>query len=100
MEQHEKMAWMLRAILEDIDKRRSHGKTNTTIKKANAMNISRCPHCGVKLGNYLYADACPHCHEELKHNTKPLTPTPKQQPHKAQLWPARFFFGILRLVEA
>lgn len=37
------------------------------------MNKSKCPHCGTKLGNFMYADMCPHCHEELKHNTRPLS---------------------------
>ena len=64
------------------------------------MNRSQCPHCGVKLGNFLYADACPHCHEELKHNTKPLLPPPKKDPHREQSWVARTFFGIVRFVES
>src|SRR5207244_1345481 len=59
--------------------------------KERKMNITKCPHCGVKLGNFLYADACPHCHEELKHNTRPLLSTPKQDPRKAKLWPVRMF---------
>ena len=36
------------------------------------MNLYKCPHCHVKLVNFLYADDCPHCHTELKHNTKLL----------------------------
>jgi hypothetical protein len=63
------------------------------------MNQSRCPHCGVKLGNFLYADACPRCHEELKHNTKLLVPTKKKDPLKAKVWPVRIFLGIMRFVE-
>jgi uncharacterized OB-fold protein len=40
------------------------------------MNISKCPRCGVKLGNFPYVAACPHCHEELNHNTTNLLPVP------------------------
>lgn len=64
------------------------------------MNRSRCPHCGVKLGNFLYADACPRCHEELKNNTKPLVQAEKEDSRKQKLWPVRIFFSILRLVES
>jgi hypothetical protein len=64
------------------------------------MNKSRCPHCGVKLGNFLYADACPHCHEELEQNTKPLIPARKKDPQSVQPWLFRIFFGIVRFVES
>ncbi len=64
------------------------------------MNITRCPHCGLKLGNFLYADACPYCHEELKHNTKPLIPARKKDPNKPQWWPVRIFYSIVRFVES
>jgi hypothetical protein len=64
------------------------------------MNRSRCPHCGVKLGNFLYADACPNCHEELKQNTEPLIPAREKNPQKAQSWPVRMFFNFVRLVES
>jgi predicted amidophosphoribosyltransferase len=64
------------------------------------MNVSKCPQCGVKLGNYLYADACPHCHEELKHNTKPLTVAKKKDSLKESLWPVRIFCNMMRLVES
>jgi len=70
------------------------------MEKENGMNKLRCPHCGIKLGNFLYADACPHCHEELKHNTRPMIPTPKKNPKKARSWPVRIFFKIVRLVES
>lgn len=69
-------------------------------EKENEMNRSKCPHCGFKLGNFLYADACPHCHEELKHNTRPMIPARKKNPQKAQSWPVRIFFKIVRLVES
>lgn len=64
------------------------------------MNKSRCPHCGFKLGNFLYADACPHCHEELKHNTKRLIEAQKKDPQLAQPRLSRIFFGVVHLVES
>ena len=64
------------------------------------MNRTKCPRCGVKLGNFLYADACPHCHEELKRNTTPLITARKKSAQKAQSWPARIFFSIVRFVES
>jgi hypothetical protein len=64
------------------------------------MNISKCPRCGVKLGNFLYADACPHCHKELKHNTKPLVAAKKKDLQKRRGWPVRLFSSIVRLVQA
>jgi len=64
------------------------------------MNRSKCPHCGVKLGNLLYADACPHCHEELKHNTQPLMPAHPKNLRKVPWWPRRVFFCIVRFVES
>jgi hypothetical protein len=64
------------------------------------MNKSKCPHCGVKLGNFLYADACPHCHHELEHNTKPLTSAPAHEPDKEAAWPIRLFLTAVRLVES
>jgi len=70
------------------------------IKKENKMNILKCPHCHVKLGNFVYADACPHCHEELKHNTRPLIPARKKEPRKPRSWPVRLFFSLVRLVES
>jgi predicted amidophosphoribosyltransferase len=60
----------------------------------------KCPHCGIKLGNFLYADACPHCHEELKHNTRPLVSVIKKDSQKPKLWPVRLFFRIVRFVES
>lgn len=64
------------------------------------MNRSRCPHCGIKLGNFQYADACPHCREELKYNTQPLVPARKKDLQRMQPWLVRSFFGIVRLVES
>jgi len=64
------------------------------------MNRSKCPNCGVKLGNFLYADVCPHCHEELKHNTKRLVPSPQKDPKKPRSWLVRAFFRIVRFVES
>jgi len=64
------------------------------------MYISKCPACGVKLGNFLYADACPNCREELKHNTKPLTPAKISDPKRVSWWPIRLFFRVVRFVES
>lgn len=64
------------------------------------MNKSKCPHCGIKLGNFLYADACPHCHHELEHNTKPLVSAPANELHKEAAWPIRVFLRVVRLVES
>jgi predicted amidophosphoribosyltransferase len=64
------------------------------------MNPLRCPDCGAKLGAFFYADACPHCKQELKHNTRPLTPSRSKDLSKAQLWPARIFFRVMRFVES
>ena len=68
--------------------------------KKSKMNISKCPHCGLKLGNFLYADACPHCHEELLHNTTPLLSAPKHDSQKVKLWPVRMFTRLIRFVES
>lgn len=64
------------------------------------MNTAKCPHCGVKLGNYAYADACPHCHKELAHNARPLVATRKPESPKVPSWPVRMFFRIVRCVES
>lgn len=64
------------------------------------MNKSRCPHCGIKLGNFLYADACPHCGEELTQNTKALIPAQKKTTQSVQPWLIRSFFGLVRMVES
>ena len=69
-------------------------------EKENKMNKLRCPHCHIKLGNYLYADACSHCHEELKHNTRPMIPAKVKNPQKTRSWPVRILFKIVRLVES
>ena len=64
------------------------------------MNKSRCPYCGIKLGNYLCADACPHCHEELKHNTRRLAPARKQDSPMPKSWLVRGVFRIVHFVES
>ena len=59
----------------------------------------KCPHCGVRLGDFLYADACPHCHEVLEHNqAKPAAVGEKKT--KTRLWPVRAFFSVVRFVES
>jgi len=64
------------------------------------MNRSRCPHCGVKPGNFRYADACPHCHEELKHNTRQPISVPKRDSQQPKSWPVQIFFSLLGVVES
>jgi hypothetical protein len=60
----------------------------------------KCPHCGIKLGNFMYAYACPYCHEELKHNTRVLVSVTKEDSQKPKWWPLRSFFRIVRFVES
>jgi hypothetical protein len=67
--------------------------------KDTKMNPTKCPGCGVKLGNFLYADACPHCQEELKNNTRPLS-APNPESGRAKAWPAQMFSRLLRFVES
>jgi hypothetical protein len=71
-----------------------------TINRKHSMNKSRCPHCGFKLGNFLYADACPQCHKELKHNTKRFIPARRKDPQLAQPWLTQIFFRVVRFVES
>ena len=60
----------------------------------------KCPHCGVRLGDFFYADACPHCHEALEHNSQArLTPV-REKVTKTRAWPVRAFFGLVRFVES
>ena len=63
------------------------------------MSISKCPHCGIKLGSFLYADACPSCHEELKHNTEPLV-SMELKGSRPKSWLVRSFFRVMRFVES
>ena len=46
------------------------------------MNESKCPHCGVRLGNLFSADACPSCGVELGHKAKRLILAPANGPPK------------------
>ena len=59
----------------------------------------KCPHCGVRLGDFIYADACPHCHEVLEHNQAKLTPV-REKITKTRSWPVRTFFSLVRFVES
>jgi hypothetical protein len=59
----------------------------------------KCPHCGVKLGDFLYADACPHCHEVLKHNL-PIHAPLDVKVARAKAWPVRVFFTVRDFVES
>jgi len=63
------------------------------------MFEKKCPHCGAKLGNYLYAHACPQCHEALKCNLADPTPVDARVA-KVKLWPIRAFFRVVRFVES
>ena len=69
-------------------------------RKIQKMNVSKCPHCHIKLGNFMYADACPHCHKELEHNRKPTLLTTKADPRKEKAWPVRLFTRFVRFVES
>jgi hypothetical protein len=60
----------------------------------------KCPHCGIKLRNFLYADVCPYCHEELEHNTTPLITVLKPDLQKPKSWPVRLFSRLVRLLES
>jgi hypothetical protein len=68
-------------------------------RKKQEMNKLKCPHCHVKLGNFLYADACPHCHGELKLNTRPLSAT-KVVSGKARIWAVLALGRLQRIVES
>ena len=76
------------------------GSSIRTKEKGINMFGKRCPHCGLKLGNYLYADNCPHCHEELKNNTRKLIAVPKKLLDEEKAWPVRWFMKLMRLVES
>ena len=60
----------------------------------------KCPHCGVRLGDFLYADACPHCHEVLEHNNQARLTPARETTTKPGSWPVRTFFGLVRFVES
>jgi hypothetical protein len=64
------------------------------------MFKSKCPHCGFKLGNFLYADACPECRQELKHNTRLLVAAPQKNAARVRSWPVRVLRSIVRFVES
>ena len=59
----------------------------------------KCPHCGVKLGDFLYADACPRCHQVLEYNQAKLTPV-REKMKKTRSWPVQTFFSLVRFVES
>ena len=66
------------------------------------MSNSKCPHCHVKLGNFMYADACPHCHKELVHNntSKFTFMARKDSLPPTTIFPFPFFRWCLRMVES
>ena len=63
------------------------------------MFANKCPHCGFKLGDFLYADACPHCHEVLRANL-PMHTSAQAKVVTAKSWPVRAFFSVVRFVES
>ena len=63
------------------------------------MLKTKCPHCGVKLGDFLYADACPHCHEVLEHNLADQSP-PRHEATGVRCWPLRALSRVVRFVES
>jgi hypothetical protein len=63
------------------------------------MNLSKCPHCHAKLGNFMYADACPYCHTELEHNRKRVFVPPKADPNDQSAL-VRMFRRFVRFVES
>jgi hypothetical protein len=64
------------------------------------MFKQKCPHCGVRLGDFLYADACPHCHELLEYNNQARLKPAREKVTKTGSWPVRAFFSLVRLVES
>jgi len=64
------------------------------------MHAAKCPHCHVRLGQFMYADACPHCHKELHDNTQPLTVSAKRDPLKTRAWPITAFFRMVAVIES
>ncbi len=63
------------------------------------MFTTRCPHCGVKLDDFLYAGACPHCKEVLTYNLADQRPI-REKVAKVMPWPVRAFFSAVRFVES
>jgi hypothetical protein len=64
------------------------------------MSLNRCPHCGIKLGNFLWADFCPHCQQELKHNTRPLVAGPPKKPASEASWLMRGLRRVVKIIES
>jgi hypothetical protein len=73
----------------------------TLLQKRKIIDMfgKKCPHCGVKLGDFLYADACPHCQEVLKDNL-PMHTSARLKVTTAKSWPSRAFFSIVSFVES
>lgn len=63
------------------------------------MNLSKCPYCGVKLGNYRYADACPKCHKQLQHRIKQPVRISMRRSPKANSPLGRMFLSVRNWVE-
>lgn len=75
-------------------------RAGSTREETKNMSPNKCPHCGVKLGNFLWADACPHCQHELEHNTRPLVASPaKKLPGEAS-WLMRGLRRVVKIIES
>jgi hypothetical protein len=64
------------------------------------MFKTKCPHCRVRLGDFLYADFCPDCRRELKHNTAAWLPARPVAATRRRSFPMRVFLGVVRLIES
>ena len=64
------------------------------------MNKSKCPHCGVKLGNFAYAEVCPFCFDDIEHNSKPLLSVTMANPVREKALLIRLLRTVVRFVES
>jgi hypothetical protein len=64
------------------------------------MNKSKCPHCGVKLGNFAYAEVCPFCFDDIEYNSKPLLSAPVANPQREKAPLIQLFRTVVRFVES
>lgn len=60
--------------------------------------MTKCPHCRVKLGDYLYAYSCPHCKKLLAHNAVIPPSTLPTLPKRVSCL-GRVMEGIRRVLE-
>jgi hypothetical protein len=64
------------------------------------MYCTKCPHCHIKPGDFMYADVCPHCGVELQYNTTPLLAPPSEVAPGQRSLPMRAFLAVMRVVES